>query len=177
MSIHLLQEGIAKGAKIQHTASDDLESLFVIFIEFATTFDRPHGFMKDEGRRPLWVNKFETSGANPWLAKQGYVLAPRNDLSLMEKTTSFFAPFSQIIQEWHHLILAAASNPSNPLIGITHAALAVLLKKWISQLPQDTPTEIMVPMASSLRLGHPPHNNIQSSAGARHSTHIQQRAS
>jgi hypothetical protein len=88
--------------------------LFFIFVEFATTFDGPRGFMKDEGRRPLWVDKFETSGADPWLAKQAYVLAPPNDLSLMEKTTSFFAPFSQIIQEWRHLILGAASNPSDP---------------------------------------------------------------
>ncbi|KAG1801846.1 uncharacterized protein BJ212DRAFT_1304991 [Suillus subaureus] len=42
MSICLLQEGIAKGAMIQHTASDDLESLFFIFVEFATTFNGPH---------------------------------------------------------------------------------------------------------------------------------------
>ncbi|KAG1809621.1 uncharacterized protein BJ212DRAFT_1484322 [Suillus subaureus] len=180
MSICLLREGIAKGATIQHTASDDLESLFFIFVEFATTFNGPCGFMKDEGRRPLWVDKFEISGADPWLAKQGYVLAPHNDSSLMEKTTSFFTPFSQIIQEWHHLILAAASDPSDPPpppIGITHAALAVLLKKWISQLPVDAPTEIMVPMASSSRLGHPPHDDVQSSAGACCSMCIQQRVS
>lgn len=85
MSIHLLQEGIAKNAKIQHIASDELESLFFIFVEFVTTFDRPHGLMRDEDRRPLWVDKFETTGADPWLAKQGYVLAPHNDTLLMEK--------------------------------------------------------------------------------------------
>ncbi|KAG2342176.1 hypothetical protein BDR05DRAFT_949146 [Suillus weaverae] len=170
MSIHLLREGVAKHAMVQHTASDDLESLFFIFVGFATTLDRPCSIMRDEDRRPLWVEKFETSSPNPWLPKQGYVLAPPNDTSLMEKTTLFFAPFSQIIQEWHHLILAAASNPSNPPpppIGVTHAALAALLQKWISQLPPDAPTEIMVPMASSSnlpRLGHPPHDNIQSSA-------------
>ncbi|KAG1800603.1 kinase-like domain-containing protein [Suillus subaureus] len=177
MSICLLREGIAKGATIQHTASDDLESLFFIFVEFVTTFDGPRSFMKDEGRRPLWVDKFETSGADPWLAKQGYVLAPHNDSSLMEKTTSFFTPFSQIIQEWHHLILAAASDLSDPSVGVTHAVLMALLKKWISQLPVDAPTEIMVPMASSSRLGHPPHDDVQSSVGAHHSTCIQQRVS
>lgn len=177
MSICLLREGIAKGAKIQHTASDDLESLFFIFVEFATTFDGPRGLMKDEERRPLWVDKFENSGGDPWLPKQGYVLAPRNDSSLMEKTTAFFAPFSQIIQEWRHLILEAASDSSDPPLGVTHAALAALLGKWTSKLPLDAPTEIMAPLASSSRLGHPPHNDLQSSVGARHSTRIQQRVS
>ncbi|KAG2115637.1 hypothetical protein DEU56DRAFT_932627 [Suillus clintonianus] len=178
MSIRLLREGIAKNnAMIQHTASDDLESLFHIFVEFATTFDGPRGLMRDENRRPLWVHKFESADDDPWVAKQAYVLAPRKDTSLMDKTTPFFAPFSQIIQDWRHLILAAASDSSDPSdhpIGVTHAVLTALLEKWTSQLPPDAPTEIMVPVASSSRLGHPPPDDAQSSARLRRSTRIQQ---
>ncbi|KAG2124873.1 hypothetical protein DEU56DRAFT_963173 [Suillus clintonianus] len=178
MSIRLLREGIAKNnAMIQHTASDDLESLFHIFVEFATTFDGPRGLMRDENRRPLWVHKFESADDDPWVAKQAYVLAPRKDTSLMDKTTPFFAPFSQITQDWRHLILAAASDSSDPSdhpVGVTHAVLTALLEKWTSQLPPDAPTEIMVPVASSSRLGHPPPDDAQSSARLCRSTRIQQ---
>ncbi|KAG2140012.1 hypothetical protein BD769DRAFT_1384306 [Suillus cothurnatus] len=127
MSICLLREGIAKGTKIQHTASDDLESLFFIFVEFATTFNGPCGFMKDEA---------------------------------LSNHTGVASSISNSSQR--------PEQPPPPPVGVTHAALAVLLKKWISQLPQDAPTEIMVPMASSSRLGHPPHNDIQSSADRHH---------
>ncbi|KAG1857637.1 hypothetical protein C8R48DRAFT_674621 [Suillus tomentosus] len=182
MSIRLLRGDAANEKKhgtVEHTASDDLESLFYIFVEFATTFDGPCGVMKDEGRRPMWVEDFENAGSDLWMVKQAYVLSPPIDKSLMDKTTPFFASFCQIIQEWRHLILAAASDPSDTPIGVTQAALASLLAKWISQLPPDAPAEIMVPMASSSssRLGHFPHdNNIQSSAGPRHSMCIQQKA-
>ncbi|KAG1906728.1 uncharacterized protein F5891DRAFT_1182136 [Suillus fuscotomentosus] len=183
MSIRLLRGDAANEKKhgtVEHTASDDLESLFYIFVEFATTFDGPRGVMKDEGRRPMWVENFENAGSGFWMAKQAYVLSPAIDKSLMDKTTPFFASFCQIIQEWRHLILAAASDPSDTPIGVTHTALASLLAKWISQLPPDAPAEIMVPMASSSsssRLGHFPHdNNIQSSAGPRRSMRIQQKA-
>ncbi|KAG0697344.1 hypothetical protein DFH29DRAFT_1003813 [Suillus ampliporus] len=135
----------------------------------------PCGIMRDEDRRPMWVENFENAGSDLWMAKKAYVLSPPNDKSLMEKTALFFASFSQIIQEWRHLILAAASNTSNTPIGITHAALVSLLAKWISQLPTDAPAEIIVPMASSLRLGHPPHDDAQSSTGPRRSMRIQQR--
>ncbi|KAG1744230.1 kinase-like domain-containing protein [Suillus lakei] len=155
-----------------HTGSDDLESLCYIFVEFATTFDGPHGVMKDGDRRPMWVEYFEKLGCEIWTTKQAYVLAPIKDTSLIDKTTQFFQTFNGIIQEWHHLILAAASSKT---IGVTHTALMVLLEIWISQLLPDAPEAIVVPMASSLRLGHPPPDDTQSSAGPCRSMRIQQR--
>ncbi|KAG2046081.1 hypothetical protein BDR06DRAFT_1015037 [Suillus hirtellus] len=178
MSIRLLWEDVAnekKNGTVEHKASDDLESLFYIFVEFATTFDGPRGMMKDENRRPMWVENFENTGSDLWMAKQAYVLSPPIDKSLMDRTTPFFTSFSQIIQDWRHLILAAASDPSKTLTGVKHAALASLLEKWVSQLPPDAPAEIMVPVTSLSRLGHPPDDDVQSSAGPRRSMRIQQR--
>ncbi|KAG2092117.1 uncharacterized protein F5147DRAFT_657741 [Suillus discolor] len=178
MLIRLLREDVdnqKKEVMIEHTASDDLESLFYIFVEFATTFDGPCGVTRDQNRRPLWVEHYEVMGSTSWVSKQGYVLSPLVDRSLMTKTTPFFGPFSQIIQEWRHLILAAASETNDSSPGVTHAALATLLGKWITQLPPDLPEEIPVPMASSSRLAHPP-PDTQSSAGPRRSARIQQRS-
>ncbi|KAG1789414.1 uncharacterized protein HD556DRAFT_1311375 [Suillus plorans] len=175
MLIRLLRGDVdnqKKEVMIEHTASDDMESLFYIFVEFATTFDGPRGVTRDQNRRPLWVEHYEVMGSASWVSKQGYVLSPLVDRSLMTKTTPFFGAFSQIIQEWRHLILAAASETNDSSPGVTHAAL---LGKWITQLPPDFPEEIPVPMASSSRLAHPP-PDTQSSAGPRRSACIQQRS-
>ncbi|KAG2365896.1 hypothetical protein BDR07DRAFT_1373990 [Suillus spraguei] len=176
MSIRLLREDALskdEDATIEHSASDDLELLFYIFVEFATTFDGPCGMMRDENRKPMWVEQYEISGSACWVSKQGYVLAPPIDTSLMAKTTAFFAPFSEIIQEWRYLILDAASKTNDTSPGVTHAALLSLLAKWISQLPPDAPEEIMVSMASLSRLGHPSGDNIPSSTGPRCSARLQ----
>lgn len=131
MSIRLLRDGVDKQVMIERTASDDLESLFYIFVEFVTTFDGPRGVTSDANRRSLWVEQYEVMGSGYWAAKLGYVLAPLAHRALMEKTTPFFGPFSQIIQEWRHLILAA-ENKTDSYPGVTHAALAALLEKWIT---------------------------------------------
>lgn len=131
MSIRLLRDGVDKQVMIERTASDDLESLFYIFVEFVTTFDGPRGVTSDANRRSLWVEQYEVMGSGYWAAKLGYVLAPLAHRALMEKTTPFFGPFSQIIQEWRHLILAA-ENKMDSSPGVTHAALAALLEKWIT---------------------------------------------
>lgn len=131
MSIRLLRDGVDKQVMIERTASDDLESLFYIFVEFVTTFDGPRGVTSDANRRSLWVEQYEVMGSGYWAAKLGYVLAPLAHRALMEKTTPFFGPFSQIIQEWRHLILAA-ENKTDSSPGVTHAALAALLEKWIT---------------------------------------------
>lgn len=128
MSIRLLRDGVDKQVMIERTASDDLESLFYIFVEFVTTFDGPRGVTSDANRRSLWVEQYEVMGSGYWAAKLGYVLAPLAHRALMEKTTPFFGPFSQIIQEWRHLILAA-ENKTDSYPGVTHAAL---LEKWIT---------------------------------------------
>lgn len=181
MSIRLLQEDVEnhnKDITSKHTASDDLESMFYIFVEFATTFDGPRGATRDANRRPMWVDSYETLGSACWVTKQGYVLSPPIDVSLMRKTTSFFASFGPIIQEWRHLILAAASTKSNTndsIVEVTHEALVALLEKWIAKLPPDVPEEIAMPIASSSRLTHPP-PDILSSTAPRHSMRLHQKS-
>lgn len=181
MSIRLLWEDVENQKKditIKHTASDDLESLFYIFVEFATTFDGPRAATRDTNSRPMWVDQYETLGSACWVTKQGYVLSPLINNSLMRKTTSFFTSFSPIIQEWRHLILVAASktnNSNNSIVGVTHEALVALLNKWIAKLPPDLPEEITLPIASSSRLAHPP-PDIQSSTAPRRSMRIQQKS-
>jgi hypothetical protein len=176
MSIRLLRENLhnEKYTTMEHSpsASDDLESLFYIFVEFATTFDGPCGLTEDKDKKLMWAHEYEVSGSACWVHKQGYVLSPSIDTSLMTETTAFFAPFSEIIQEWRLLILDAASKPRDITPGVTHAALASLLAKWISQLPPDVPEEIIVPVASSSTLDHPSGDNIQSSTGLRRSERL-----
>ncbi|KAG2348653.1 hypothetical protein BDR05DRAFT_944721 [Suillus weaverae] len=188
MSIRLLREGSinnGNGVTVFHTAGDDLESLFYIFVEFATTFDGPRARKKDEAKKPMWYAYWLLMGYNSWTTKQGLVLSHSCDNSLMLQTTSFFAPCSPIIQEWRHLILAAAETASTETdslpSGVSHKELATLLHKWLSQLPQEVPEDVPsatvspLPIASSSRIGHPSGSNnmMPLATGPRRSVRIQ----
>ncbi|KAG0692040.1 hypothetical protein DFH29DRAFT_1009522 [Suillus ampliporus] len=190
MLIHLLQESVENNGKevmVIPTAGDDLESLFYIFIKFATIFDGPCAKKRDKTEKPIWDGLFSLFGQNSWTSKMGLVLSHHSNMSLMSLTTPFFAPFQPIIQEWRHLILAAdaASEvnapPPPPPPSVSHEELAELLHKWLSQLPPEVPEDILsatalpVPIALSSRIARPsgPNNITQSTMGPHHSAHIQ----
>ncbi|KAG0693051.1 hypothetical protein DFH29DRAFT_1007702 [Suillus ampliporus] len=121
MLIHLLQESVENNGKevmVIPTAGDDLESLFYIFIKFATIFDGPCAKKRDKTEKPIWDGLFSLFGQNSWTSKMGLVLSHHSNMSLMSLTTPFFAPFQPIIQEWRHLILAAdAASESSSING------------------------------------------------------------
>ncbi|KAG1791198.1 uncharacterized protein HD556DRAFT_1445464 [Suillus plorans] len=187
MSIRLLREGSNNNGNevtVFHTAGDDLESLFYIFVEFATTFDGPHAMTKDNARKPMWYDYWLLMGDNSWAPKQGLVLSHSGDRSLMSQTTSFFGPFGPIIQEWRLLIRAAAeaaSQTNGPPSGVSHEELATLLHKWLSQLPPEIPEDVPsataspLSVASSSRITRPsgPNNIMQPATALRRSARIQ----
>ncbi|KAG1846725.1 hypothetical protein F4604DRAFT_1936223 [Suillus subluteus] len=136
-----------------------------------------------QDKKSLWYNFWLLMGNNSWTPKQGLVLSHSGDRSLMSQTTSFFAPFSPIIQEWRHLIIAAdeAASKTNSLTsGVSHRELAELLNKWLSQLPQEVSEDVPsataspLPIASSSRIAHPsgPNNMTPLATGPRRSARI-----
>jgi hypothetical protein len=187
MSIRLLREGLGNSGSqetVSHTAGDDLESLFYIFVEFATTFDGPCATKKDEAKKPMWYQYWLLMGHNSWTIKQGFVLSNPGDRSLMSQTTSFFESFGPIIQEWRHLILAAAEaacKTDGLPSGVSHKELAKLLHKWLSQLPKEVPEDVPsataspLPIASSSRIAHPSGSDNMTllATGPRRSVRIQ----
>ncbi|KAG1806197.1 uncharacterized protein BJ212DRAFT_1485950 [Suillus subaureus] len=113
-----------------HTAGDDLESLFYIFIEFVTTFNGLHAMTKDKTRKPMWYDYWLLMGDNSWVP-------------------------NPVIQKWCFLILAAteaASKKNGPPSSVSYEELAMLFHKWLSQLPPEMPKDVSSATASPLSI-------------------------
>jgi len=70
------------------TASDDLESLFYIFVEFVTIYDGLHGkiiYLKTE----QWAGLLEDLGTRAVTYKSGLLLVVKHN-ELMDCTTAYF---------------------------------------------------------------------------------------
>ncbi|KAG2090920.1 uncharacterized protein F5147DRAFT_658061 [Suillus discolor] len=105
MSIHLLYAITAiardKGLgnmMVEQTASDDLESLFYIFIEFITSFYGLKGSRTDLKKADRWGEVIEGMGAAAAPYKLGLVLMPRHDNELINCTTTYFGGVRDLVQ-------------------------------------------------------------------------------
>lgn len=165
--MHLLTAAEREELAVTHTASDDLESLFYIFVEFATTFDGTRGYM-NKPKTPVWVEAYEVAGNRSIEVKAGLVLSTaNNNQMLIDKVTPFFEIFKPVIQEWRRTIIRAAGNANTTTHnfgGISHKEVESILTKWVSEIPEveELPLVPLPPVASSstsgqagVRLGAP----------------------
>lgn len=143
MSICLLYAAAAidranggESAVIEHTASDDLESLFYIFIDFVTTFDGPMGKQMDS-KMERWGQAIEDMGASAAPYKSGLVLVLRCDMELMNRTTTYFGALKGLVQAWRHKFLDADADQKRG--GVTHEEIEEVLNAWISHEGADEP--------------------------------------
>ncbi|KAG0693551.1 hypothetical protein DFH29DRAFT_1007207 [Suillus ampliporus] len=138
MSIHLLYAITAERAQgcgnvmVKRTASDDLESLFYIFVNFIATFDGPKGTLKKAQR---WGEVIKGMGATAAPYKSGLVLVPWHNKELMNCTTSYFGGVRELIQAWHHKFLDAHADQT--CAGVTHEEIEDILNAWISHEAVD----------------------------------------
>jgi hypothetical protein len=139
----------------EQTASDDLESLFYIFVDFVTTFDGPQARIIYPKQR--WADYLEDLGSRAVPYKSGLVLV-RRDIVLMNRTTAYFGELKQLVQEWRLLFLRA--DEKNDESYVTHDDVEGVLVKWIShEAANEHPQYLPVPHSSSLNptdaLAHP----------------------
>jgi hypothetical protein len=126
------------------TASDDLESLFYIFVEFVTTFDGPRGkiiYPKAE----QWAGLLEDLGPRAVTYKSGLLLVVKHN-ELMDRTTAYFGDLKYLVQEWRLKFLQASEESTGS--GINHDEIAKILVKWISHDVANDPPPVS--RASSL---------------------------
>ncbi|KAG2114940.1 hypothetical protein BD769DRAFT_1673246 [Suillus cothurnatus] len=126
------------------TASDDLESLFYIFVEFVTTYDGPHGkiiYPKTE----QWAGLLEDLGPRAVTYKSGLLLVVKHN-ELMDRTTAYFGDLKYLVQEWRLKFLQASEESSES--SINHEEIAKILAKWISHEAANEPPSVA--RASSL---------------------------
>ncbi|KAG1736389.1 uncharacterized protein EDB91DRAFT_1083357 [Suillus paluster] len=144
MSIRLLYAitaiARAKGwgnVMVKHTASDDLKSLFYIFIEFVTSFDGPKGSRTDPRKADRWGEVLEGMGATTTPYKSGLVLVPQCDKELMNRMTTYFGGVRDLVQAWHYKFLDADADQTRG--GVTHEEIEGLLNTWVSHAAVDEP--------------------------------------
>jgi len=126
------------------TASDDLESLFYIFVKFVTTYDGLHGkiiYPKTE----QWTGLLEDLGPRAVTYKSGLLLVVKHN-ELMDRTTAYFGDLKYLVQEWHLKFLQASEESSES--SINHEEIAKILAKWISHEAANEPPSVAC--ASSL---------------------------
>ncbi|KAG1860038.1 hypothetical protein F4604DRAFT_1930348 [Suillus subluteus] len=128
----------------EQTASDDLESLFYIFVEFVTTYDGPHGkiiYPKTEE----WASILEDLGTRAVTYKSGLLLIIKHD-KLIDRTMAYFGDLKYLVQEWRVKFLKASEESSES--SINHEEIAEILVKWISHEAANKPPSVA--RASSL---------------------------
>jgi hypothetical protein len=137
MSIRLLYAAAGgESAVIEHTASDDLKSLFYIFVDFVTMFDGPMGEQTDP-KMARWGQVIEDMGISAASYKSGLVLIPRRDTNLMNLTTTYFGALKGLVQAWCHKFLDADADQK--CRGVTHQEIEEVLNAWISHEGADEP--------------------------------------
>ncbi|KAG1743280.1 uncharacterized protein EDB91DRAFT_1081215 [Suillus paluster] len=132
---------------VEHTASDDLKSLFYIFIEFDTSFDGPKGSRTDPRKADWWGEVLEGMGATTTPYKSGLVLVLRHDKELMNRMMTYFGGVRDLVQAWHYKFLDVDANQMHG--GVTHEEIEGLLNTWVSHAAVDEP--------------HPPEEVLQAS--------------
>ncbi|KAG2088930.1 uncharacterized protein F5147DRAFT_780810 [Suillus discolor] len=139
MSIRLLtacaeKEKTQGTVTIEHCPSDDIKSLFYIFVEFISTYDGPQGYISNS-KVERWAETLEDMGHRAGPYKSGLVLITRHDKQLMNRTTQYFGGIRDLVQEWHLKFFYTAEEQTT----ITHLEILELIKKWISHEAVDEP--------------------------------------
>lgn len=139
MSIRLLSDlhtiGAHDSSTMQQTPSDDLESLFYIFVDFVSKFDGPWG-MVIQPKPSQWADLLEDMGSRAVSYKSGLLLVRRNK-DLMERTTVYFGGLTPLVQEWRLQFLEADDDNC-----VTHEDIERVLDKWISDEAADEPPPV-----------------------------------
>lgn len=136
MSIRLLRVLHTAGARdnmqMQQTLSDDLESMFYIFVDFVSAFDGPKGEIK-QPKPDRWADLLEDMGPRAAPYKSGLLLVGR-DKELMERTTVYFGELRHLVQDWRLQFLQADEDNC-----VTHEQIERILDKWISDEAANEP--------------------------------------
>ncbi|KAG1849024.1 hypothetical protein F4604DRAFT_1935110 [Suillus subluteus] len=137
MSIRLLtacaeKEKTGGTMTIDHSPSDDIESLFYIFVEFVSTYDGPQGYISNP-KMERWGQALEDMGHKAGPYKSGLVLVTRHDKQLMNRTTQYFDSLKDLVQEWRLKFFYAAEEQTT----VSHTEILELIEKWISHAAVD----------------------------------------
>ncbi|KAG1724381.1 uncharacterized protein EDB91DRAFT_1087476 [Suillus paluster] len=134
----IIAEGNTSVCSRGTTPSDDLESLFYIFVDFISAFDGPKGSII-QPKPDWWADLLEDMGSRAVSYKSGLLLVGR-DKELMERTMLYFGGLRHLVQEWRLQFLQADKDDSDS--GITPEDIERVLDKWISDEAADEPPPV-----------------------------------
>ncbi|KAG2028718.1 kinase-like domain-containing protein [Suillus americanus] len=141
---------------IEHKASDDLESLFYIFLEFTLLYEGPGGKITDQGIYPI--------NASRW--RKAYIAMDRDGLGTSGSLKKEFitdhdpsyqpAPYFQdcrpVLEEWRRAIASSIAKDKD----VSHGEIREIIKRGIENLP--------VPKAPSSITARPASSSVASSS-------------
>ncbi|KAG2336032.1 hypothetical protein BDR05DRAFT_1006233 [Suillus weaverae] len=122
----------------EQTASDDLESLFYIFVEFMTTYNGPQAKIIHP-KTERWADLLEDIGSRAVLYKLGLLLV-KCDMELMNCMTAYFGELKQLVQEWCLIFIRATEETHES--NINHNDIEGVLMKWISHEAANEPPPV-----------------------------------
>jgi hypothetical protein len=141
---------VTRGIVVTRSPSDDLESLFYIFIELISTYPKP-GALPDHTRRRLpWHEDAILSNlyAIAW-AKKG-MLANDDDTLMTVFVMPYFHSLGPVVLAWRKLLNGADKEPK---CWITHEQLKVVLDNGLESAhdePRSLPPPPLPPTSTHL---------------------------
>ncbi|KAG2066823.1 hypothetical protein BDR04DRAFT_1167523 [Suillus decipiens] len=117
---------------VQQTPSNDLESMFYVFMDFVSTFDGPQG-MIIQPKSSQWADLLEDMGSRAVSYKLGLLLV-RCNKDLMECTMDYFGGLMLLLQEWHLKFFKVDDDNC-----VTHEDIEQVLDKLICDEATDEP--------------------------------------
>ncbi|KAG1787145.1 uncharacterized protein HD556DRAFT_1449074 [Suillus plorans] len=148
ISCHLLKlmGDVPRPSMIDHRASDDLESLFYILLEFTTTYEGPNGKVLAEGVHPVNAPRWRKA----YLTMDGDGLGTSGLLKkefLIEKhphyePTPYFRACRPILEEWRKAIGDALHNERD----LSHEEILEIMQQGLEKILSfpGTPTSLSV---------------------------------
>ncbi|KAG1847304.1 hypothetical protein DFJ58DRAFT_730184 [Suillus subalutaceus] len=167
-----LMGDVLRPSMIDHRASDDLESLFYILLEFTTTYEGPSGKTSAEGVHPVNAPRWRKA----YLMMDGDGLGTSGSLKkefLTEKhppyePTPYFKACRPILEEWRKAIGDALHNERD----LSHKEILKIMQQGLERILSmpGTPTSqsvaflpatsVATPSPTSLPLPMHPHHPI-----------------
>lgn len=122
---------------VTHASSDDLESLFYIFFEFAARYEGACGVTAKTWKTMPWSEAYETLGSSglesSYLSKRGAISQSR---WWLERVSNYFAKLKPIIEEWRGLISGGIDGTKG---DIAHDHICEMLERFITTFDDESP--------------------------------------
>jgi serine/threonine protein kinase len=151
-------QGGADRGLIEHRPSDDLESMFYIFLEIVAKYGGPGGQVA-----PTWTKlKFPWASAYEALGKEGTIFALNityfsksgaliRPNILADNASEYFAELRPLVRDWGAMVSDA--NKVSDATELTHAAVLGLLEKFTKAMQEELPFQLASPALPTLPAG------------------------